>query len=153
MHQQYISRNIYYAMLLWYYLNIEFIWWFHEFSVTMNLRIFQETDFVYLFLCTHGPRMFGVCGFWLETTIIINSLTHPCYLLKKLWLIFMGMNQFFFEKKSKIADSKNWLFGPSVLQITTFICVEKIRRCIATEFVKLSDSFDRRKIFKKFQMQ
>ena len=25
---------------------------FHEFSVTMNLRMFFETEFVYLFLCT-----------------------------------------------------------------------------------------------------
>ena len=31
--------------------NIEFIRWFHEFSVTTNLRFFQETKFVYLFLC------------------------------------------------------------------------------------------------------
>ena len=31
---------------------IEFIRWFHEFSVT-NLRIFQETEFlIYFFLCT-----------------------------------------------------------------------------------------------------
>ena len=32
--------------------DIEFIRWFHEFSVTKNLRIFQETEFIYLFLCT-----------------------------------------------------------------------------------------------------
>ena len=31
--------------------SIEFIRWFHEFSVTMNLQ-FQETEFVYLFLFT-----------------------------------------------------------------------------------------------------
>ena len=30
----------------------KFIRWFHKFSVTTNLRIFQETEFVYLFLCT-----------------------------------------------------------------------------------------------------
>jgi hypothetical protein len=30
--------------------NIEFIRWFHEFSVTTNLRIFQETEFAYLIL-------------------------------------------------------------------------------------------------------
>ena len=29
-----------------------FIRWFHEFSVTTNPRIFQETEFVYLSLCT-----------------------------------------------------------------------------------------------------
>ena len=26
--------------------------WFHELSLTTNLRIFSETEFVYLFLCT-----------------------------------------------------------------------------------------------------
>ena len=31
---------------------IEFIRWLHEFSLTMNLWIFQETEFVYLFFCT-----------------------------------------------------------------------------------------------------
>ena len=31
---------------------IEFIRWFHEFSVTTNLWIFQETELVYLFLYT-----------------------------------------------------------------------------------------------------
>ena len=31
---------------------IEFIRWFHEFSVTTNLLIFQETELVYLFLYT-----------------------------------------------------------------------------------------------------
>ena len=30
---------------------LSFIGWFHEFSVTMNLQILQETVFVYLFLC------------------------------------------------------------------------------------------------------
>ena len=29
----------------------KFMRWFHEFSVTTNLRFFQETEFVYLFLC------------------------------------------------------------------------------------------------------
>ena len=34
-------------------ISIEFIRWFHEFPVlTTNLRIFRETEFVYLFLCT-----------------------------------------------------------------------------------------------------
>ena len=32
--------------------NVEFIRWCHEFSVSTNLRIFRETEFVYLFLCT-----------------------------------------------------------------------------------------------------
>ena len=32
--------------------NNEFIRWFHDFSVTTNLRIFRETEFVLLFLCT-----------------------------------------------------------------------------------------------------
>ena len=32
------------------YTYIEFIRWFHEISVTTNLLIFQETEFVYLFL-------------------------------------------------------------------------------------------------------
>ena len=31
---------------------IEFITWFHEFSVNTNILIFQGTEFVYLFLCT-----------------------------------------------------------------------------------------------------
>ena len=31
---------------------IEFIRWFHELSVTMNLWIFQEIELVYLFLCS-----------------------------------------------------------------------------------------------------
>ena len=31
--------------------NIEFIRWFHECSVIMNLRIFEGTEFVWLFLC------------------------------------------------------------------------------------------------------
>ena len=30
----------------------EFIRWFHEFSVTMNLQIVRETEFVCLILCT-----------------------------------------------------------------------------------------------------
>ena len=30
----------------------ELLIWFHEFSVTTNLRIFQENEFVYLFFCT-----------------------------------------------------------------------------------------------------
>ena len=30
----------------------EFIRWFHEFSVTTNLRMFCEVEFVYLFLFT-----------------------------------------------------------------------------------------------------
>ena len=34
--------------------HIEFIIWFHEFSVTTNLPIFQEHEFVYLFLCTNN---------------------------------------------------------------------------------------------------
>ena len=32
---------------------IDFIRWFHEFSVTTNLQIFQEVEFVYLFLCKY----------------------------------------------------------------------------------------------------
>ena len=32
--------------------NDEFIKWFHEFSVTTNVRIFRKNEFVYLFLCT-----------------------------------------------------------------------------------------------------
>jgi hypothetical protein len=31
---------------------IKFITWFHKFSITANVRIFQETEFAYLFLCT-----------------------------------------------------------------------------------------------------
>ena len=31
---------------------IEFVRWLHEFCLTTNLRIFPETKFVFLFLCT-----------------------------------------------------------------------------------------------------
>ena len=33
-----------------------FIRWFHEFSVTTNLLIFCETEFVHLFLCTDNDN-------------------------------------------------------------------------------------------------
>ena len=33
-----------------------FIRWFHEFSVTTNLQIFRETEFVHLFLCTNNDN-------------------------------------------------------------------------------------------------
>ena len=42
-----LLKSIYFAETY-----IEFITWFHELSVTTNLQIFQETEFVYLFLCT-----------------------------------------------------------------------------------------------------
>ena len=63
--------------------NIEFIRWIHEFSVTRNPWIFQETEFVYLFFCT------------------VDVL------------------------------------------ITNFIFADKIHRFLVTEFVNLSDEFDR----------
>ena len=37
---------------LFYVTFIKFIKWFHEFFVTTNLRNCQDTEFVYLFLCT-----------------------------------------------------------------------------------------------------
>ena len=44
-----LLKSIYFAETY-----IEFITWFHEISVTTNLQIFQETEFVYSFLilCT-----------------------------------------------------------------------------------------------------
>ena len=36
----------------------EFIRWFHDFSISMNLRIFRETEFVYLFSCTVNVNIY-----------------------------------------------------------------------------------------------
>jgi hypothetical protein len=42
-----------------YMASIEFIRCFYEFSVTTNLRIFQETEFVYLFLFGRKRKLIG----------------------------------------------------------------------------------------------
>ena len=44
-------------------INIEFIRWFHEFYLTTNLLIFQETEFVCLFLCTKNVNNIQFRGF------------------------------------------------------------------------------------------
>ena len=51
---------------------IEFTRWVHEFSVTTNLRIFQETEFVYLFLCTTNVNS-NIHSSWFSLKKFVDS--------------------------------------------------------------------------------
>ena len=55
-----------------------FIRWFHEFSVTTNLQIFRETEFVYLFLCTDNDNnnihfRWKICRFVLTKLVKLSD--------------------------------------------------------------------------------
>ena len=80
--------------------NIEFIIWFHEFSVSTNLWIFLKTEFVYSFLYSYILLM------WITTLIFCKK--NRRFVVTK--LVNYLMNSLLFLSNSFLESEKHWFF-------------------------------------------
>ena len=90
-------------------LNVHQIWSLsgdHYITFDQNSTIKKES--LNSLTSTLGAEMFGVGDFWLETRVILKISSHSWY--PRTFDFFSWGWSTFFEKRLKMADSKNWVF-------------------------------------------